>query len=93
MPVAMKSRTTKAPVRPARPVADVTAASTPQQQKLRLIFLGLFLALWICAVCVRLVHLQVMQYGFYTKLAARQQLLGLVRQRIGVVPAAFMVVM
>ncbi|HLJ27295.1 MAG TPA: penicillin-binding protein [Candidatus Angelobacter sp.] len=39
----------------------------------RLLVLAGFLALWFIAICVRLVRLQVFQYGDFTQRAARQQ--------------------
>src|SRR5579872_388864 len=62
---------------PARKTVRTQAAPmpvvTPQQQKLRLVFLAAFMALWVIAVGARLVYLQVMQYGKFTKLAMGQQ--------------------
>src|SRR5882724_5475848 len=78
MPVPIKSRprTTadmKASARPARRKETAEYAATPQQQKLRLVFLAAFLGLWVLGIGTRLVYLQVVQYGKYTQLAMRQQ--------------------
>jgi len=76
MPVKTPNRKTTTSVKstnPARSFEAPVTHFTPQQQKIRLIFLGAFLALWVVGVCVRLVVLQVVQYGRYSQLAMRQQ--------------------
>src|SRR5579862_3004567 len=76
MPVKPPNRKGTSSVKSSNPARSFETAGTnftPQQQKLRLIFVGAFLALWIVAVCVRLVVLQVVQYGRYSQLALRQQ--------------------
>lgn len=45
----------------------------PANSNKRLLFLAAFLALWSIAICLRLVGLQVIQYGEFTQRAARQQ--------------------
>src|SRR5579863_1210361 len=47
--------------------------SSPPNTTKRLYFLVGFLALWIFAICFRLVALQVVHYGDFTQRAARQQ--------------------
>jgi len=79
MPENIKSRirTTadaKTPVRPVRMKKVTEYTVTPQQQKLRLVFIAIFLGLWVLGVGTRLVYLQVVQYGKYTQLALRQQI-------------------
>ena len=50
------------------------AASTPRNSSaLRLYILGGILLLWFCAICLRLVYLQIFQYGEFQQRASRQQ--------------------
>lgn len=48
-------------------------SSSPNSNKRRFLFLAGFLGLWSIAICLRLIGLQVIQYGDYTQRAARQQ--------------------
>ncbi|HWZ41898.1 MAG TPA: penicillin-binding protein [Candidatus Saccharimonadales bacterium] len=48
-------------------------AKSPNSANTRLYYLAGFLALWFVLICARLVWLQVVSYGDYTRLAARQQ--------------------
>src|SRR5579872_4465084 len=48
-------------------------ASTNPEPRLRLSFFAAFFAFWMLAIGGRLVWLQVVQYGFLTQRAARQQ--------------------
>src|SRR5947209_12008290 len=47
--------------------------SVKNEGRLRLSLFAAFLCLWLLAICVRLVWLQIGQYGFLTQKAARQQ--------------------
>ena len=49
------------------------SASTKSEGRLRLSLFAAFLSLWICAIFLRLLWLQVADYGFLTQRAARQQ--------------------
>jgi cell division protein FtsI (penicillin-binding protein 3) len=50
------------------------AASTPRNSSnLRLYLLGALLLLWFCAICIRLVYLQIFQYGEFEQRASHQQ--------------------
>ena len=49
------------------------ASSAKTEGRLRLSLFAAILVLWIAAICGRLVWLQVVQYGFLTQRAARQQ--------------------
>lgn len=50
------------------------AASAPRNSSvLRLYLLGGILLLWFCAICIRLVYLQIFQYGEFQQRASRQQ--------------------
>jgi cell division protein FtsI (penicillin-binding protein 3) len=50
-------------------------ATTPPRtgSQLRLYLLGVLLLLWFCAICLRLVHLQIFQYGEFEQRASHQQ--------------------
>ena len=50
------------------------AASSPRSTaNLRLYLLGALLLLWFCAICLRLVYLQIFQYGEFEQRASHQQ--------------------
>src|SRR5882724_1310729 len=47
--------------------------SVKNEGRLRLSLFAAFLCLWLLAICLRLLWLQIGQYGFLTQKAARQQ--------------------
>src|SRR5438270_14067364 len=49
------------------------AASPKHEGRLRLSLFATFFCLWVLAICGRLLWLQVVEYGFLTQKAARQQ--------------------
>jgi cell division protein FtsI (penicillin-binding protein 3) len=48
------------------------ASSTTRNTNYRLYLLGGILVLWCCAICTRLVYLQIFRYGYFEKSAERQ---------------------
>jgi cell division protein FtsI (penicillin-binding protein 3) len=48
------------------------ASSTTRNTNYRLYLLGGILLLWCCAICARLVYLQIFRYGYFEKSAERQ---------------------
>src|SRR5579862_3273108 len=48
------------------------ASSTTRNTNYRLYLLGGILVLWCCAICTRLVYLQIFRYGYFEKSADRQ---------------------
>ncbi len=51
----------------------MAASSSRNGAQLRLYLLGGLLLLWFCAICLRLVYLQIFQYGEFEQRAAHQQ--------------------
>jgi len=51
----------------------VAASSSRNSAQLRLYLLGASLLLWFCAICLRLVYLQIFQYGEFEQRAQHQQ--------------------
>jgi cell division protein FtsI (penicillin-binding protein 3) len=51
----------------------VAATSPRNRSQLRLYLLGSLLVFWFCAICLRLVYLQIFQYGEFEQRASHQQ--------------------
>ena len=51
----------------------MAASSSRNSAQLRLYLLGASLLLWFCAICLRLVYLQIFQYGEFEQRAQHQQ--------------------
>jgi cell division protein FtsI (penicillin-binding protein 3) len=51
----------------------VSASTSRNSANLRLYLLGAFLLFWFCGICLRLVYLQIFQYGEFEQRASHQQ--------------------